>query len=211
MTDRQFSLITETVEEEARFKNLVLLCEASLKQESFRRHVDRVFENYIFSHDSKINMAVKAILYNCMVCEDDFEYDFNNKIWVRTSSDRYAFNEAMRKFNKILYHDRRFRGRIPWVVKNVKEYFKIKLVKKYYAATGTKPPEPKKPTATKAPATNTASKQTAKVQPSKPVQDKKPDDKNVAQTDNATENKPAEPEAQPDVGDEKEEELPTSS
>lgn len=140
-------VITET-EDDAKFANLVLLCESSLKQDSFRNHVDRVFENYIFSRDSKVNMATKAILYNCMVCEDDFEYDFKNKTWIRTTNDRYAFNEAMRKFNKIIYHDKRFRGRIPWVVKNVKEYFKMKLVKKYYSTTSGKPQDP---TSTKKP------------------------------------------------------------
>jgi len=125
-------LITEDEREDWKFRKFVLLCEASLKQESFIRHVDRVFENYVFSHEQRINKATKAILYNCMTCEGDFSYDFNNKIWVRDTGDRYAFNEAMRKFNKIITHDKRFRGRTPWVVRNVKEYFKMKLVKKYY-------------------------------------------------------------------------------
>ena len=111
----------------------MLVCESSLKQESFRRHVDRVFENYLFSRDAKINMATKAILYNCLTCEGDFSYDFNHKVWIRDTTDRYALNEALRKFNKILHHDRRFRGRTSWIAKNVKEYFNEKLVRKYYA------------------------------------------------------------------------------
>lgn len=110
---------------------LAILCEATLKQDAFRRHIDRVFEGYVFSKDSRTNMAVKAILYNCMTCEGDFSYDFEDKFWMRDTTDRYAFNEAMRKFNKIASHDKRFRGRLPWIVKNIKEYFKQKLVRSY--------------------------------------------------------------------------------
>ncbi len=122
---------------------LALLCEATLKQDAFRRHIDRVFEGYVFSNDSRTNMAIKAILYNCMTCEGDFSYDFEHKFWIRDTTDRYAFNEAMRKFNKIASHDKRFRGRLPWVVRKVKEYFKQKLVRSFRNVK----PEPNEPQA----------------------------------------------------------------